>query len=531
MHKPATGSAIQLALNSGIILVVDDFATMRKLIMNQLKKMGARNVVEAENGIEGLKVLGQGNVRMIVTDWNMPLMSGLELLRAARQQAEYRDIPIIMVTAEAERQNVEAAIASGISDIIVKPFTPQQLKARITRAITSRTNRIQIFPAQLDDEVLDLSLHGDFPQPMERQRILAVDDSPDNLIIIGELCEPEYAVTAVKSAREALQLCNNGFTPDLILLDVMMPEMDGITLLERLRKIPILELTPAILISADTTEATKLRGLTCGAVDYIDKPISPALLNLRVRNFMRYIQLQRSLQANCDTLLENARLKEQVEQIARHDIKGLLAVLPQLSQTLLEAPELHHELRDHLFQIEEIATRALDLINCSAEIYKIETNQFALNPTSFPIAREIRKALRLTESLYSNKKIRAFANLPTSEEVLCLAEPNLTYSAFQNLLKNAFEAAPAGSEVSIELESNTAGDQVLIRLRNSGTVPTAIRERFFEKFSTSGKPGGSGLGTYSARLLVEAQLGSVTMITSDESNQTTIEVTLPRAKQ
>jgi two-component system sensor histidine kinase/response regulator len=100
----------------------------------------------------------------------------------------------------------------------------------------------------------------------------------------------------------------------------------------------------------------------------------------------------------------------------------------------------------------------------------------------------------------------------------------LCYSLFQNLLTNACEAATAGSEVRVVL---SAGALCNVAIENEGVVPAAIRERFFEKYATSGKTHGSGLGTYSARLLAQAQHGDIAMHTSDESNRTVLTVTLP----
>jgi signal transduction histidine kinase len=106
-----------------------------------------------------------------------------------------------------------------------------------------------------------------------------------------------------------------------------------------------------------------------------------------------------------------------------------------------------------------------------------------------------------------------------------LGDAMFCYSLFQNLVKNACEAAPVNSQVDVILNDQTP---LRIMIRNTGTVPVEIRERFFDKFVTHGKPDGTGLGTYSAKLLAEAQNGQILMEVSDQENQTTINVTLPR---
>jgi two-component system chemotaxis response regulator CheY len=115
------------------ILVVDDFATMRKVIRNLLKQSGYENLVEAEDGVNALKILKSQKIDFIVSDWNMPNMSGLELLKAVRADEDMKDLPFLMVTAEALQENVVAAVKAGVSNYIVKPFTSETLDEKIKK--------------------------------------------------------------------------------------------------------------------------------------------------------------------------------------------------------------------------------------------------------------------------------------------------------------------------------------------------------------------------------------------------------------
>ncbi|HOR33049.1 MAG TPA: response regulator [Syntrophales bacterium] len=119
------------------ILIVDDFATMRKVIRNLLKQGGFENVVEAEDGVAALKVLKSQQVDFIISDWNMPNMSGLELLKAVRGDDELKALPFLMVTAEALKDNVVAAVKAGVSNYIVKPFTAEVLNEKIEKIVKS----------------------------------------------------------------------------------------------------------------------------------------------------------------------------------------------------------------------------------------------------------------------------------------------------------------------------------------------------------------------------------------------------------
>ena len=115
------------------ILVVDDFATMRRIVKNILRQLGLNNVVEADDGTTAWEVLNKDNIEFIISDWNMPQMSGIELLRKVRGSEEYADIPFLMVTAEAQQENIIEAVQAKVSNYIVKPFTPDTLGQKIDK--------------------------------------------------------------------------------------------------------------------------------------------------------------------------------------------------------------------------------------------------------------------------------------------------------------------------------------------------------------------------------------------------------------
>jgi two-component system chemotaxis response regulator CheY len=117
------------------ILVVDDFATMRKVIRNLLKQVGYINIVEAEDGVLALRALKSQKVDLVISDWNMPNMTGLELLKAVRADEDLKTTPFLMVTAEALQDNVIAAVKAGVSNYIVKPFTAEVLNDKITKIL------------------------------------------------------------------------------------------------------------------------------------------------------------------------------------------------------------------------------------------------------------------------------------------------------------------------------------------------------------------------------------------------------------
>ena len=117
------------------ILVVDDFTTMRKVIKNLLRQSGYQNVAEAEDGVAALKELRSQKIDFIISDWNMPNMTGIELLRAVRADSELSSLPFLMITAESLKDNVLEAVKAGVSNYIVKPFTAEVLSEKIEKII------------------------------------------------------------------------------------------------------------------------------------------------------------------------------------------------------------------------------------------------------------------------------------------------------------------------------------------------------------------------------------------------------------
>ena len=113
------------------ILVVDDFATMRRIVKNSLRQLGYENIVEAEDGEIAVSKLEAERIDFIVSDWNMPKMTGLELLKFVRSSDEFCDLPFLMVTAEAQKENILEAAKAKVSNYIVKPFTAETLGEKI----------------------------------------------------------------------------------------------------------------------------------------------------------------------------------------------------------------------------------------------------------------------------------------------------------------------------------------------------------------------------------------------------------------
>ncbi len=115
------------------VLVVDDFSTMRRIVRNILRQLEFDNIVEADDGATAWEILNREKIDFIVSDWNMPQMTGIDLLRKVRASEEFCNIPFLMVTAEAQQENIIEAVQAKVSNYIVKPFTAETMKQKIDK--------------------------------------------------------------------------------------------------------------------------------------------------------------------------------------------------------------------------------------------------------------------------------------------------------------------------------------------------------------------------------------------------------------
>ncbi|MET1080189.1 MAG: hybrid sensor histidine kinase/response regulator [Pseudomonas sp.] len=506
-----------------VFLVVDDADSMRKINSSQLTMLGARQILLANNGLEALKLLATRRVDVIISDWNMPVMTGFELLLKVRGDKRIAHLPFIMITADCEREQIAQVIAHGVSSILVKPYNTQHLGQHLARAMQHRPRYRPLPAAEVKPELAAQPLKA----KRKRATLLVVDDMPDNLSLISGLFMQDYRVRVAQGGEGALAICTSDDPPDLLLLDVMMPDMDGFELARRLRSHPQASHIPVIFVTARTDAESRQRGLELGAVDFVHKPIDPQLLQRRVGNLLRHVERHCRTQAEYDDLLELARLREEAEQVGRHDLKGPISNILGLASSLLEGGNLLPGQRHILSLLQDNGQQLLGLVDLSAQLYRIEAGRFELEPTAVALAPMLGKLVEAARLTYQAKALVIELRLPElgrGEPAHAWGDESLCYSLLNNLLKNACEAAPEGSRVRLLLEQD---EQLCLRMENQTAVPENFRPFFFDKYASQGKKTGSGLGTYSAKKLAEAQGGSLELQVNDLEDSTCLVLTLP----
>jgi DNA-binding response OmpR family regulator len=355
----------------------------------------------------------------------------------------------------------------------------------------------------------------------KKSKILIVDDAQENLFLLKSLLEDDYHLFVAQKGAIALQIAKKQH-PDLILLDIMMPEMDGYEVCQHLKADNSTKEIPIIFITSRTKTEDEIKGFNVGGVDYITKPINPMVVMARVK-------AQMAVKYAHELLKENMKLREDAARIMNHDLKSPLTSIIS-SSNLIErsSSNLTPKQKRWNKRISKAGNKLLQMINMSLGIFKMEQGTYSYDPLPVDIIPVLNDIFNDFQQILTDKDITfeiVMNDIGLSEwdRFEVLGEQILFYSLLSNLIKNAIEASPPAEKLRIMLVDN---EQMSIAIQNQGVVPEELRDTFFEKYASFGKKGGTGLGTYSAKLITETMGGKISM-TSSEENGTTILLTFP----
>ena len=354
-----------------------------------------------------------------------------------------------------------------------------------------------------------------------KSHILIIDDTPENVRVLGTaLRQVNYRITVAQSALNALKVIEK-HKPDLILLDVMMPEMNGFQFCETLKNNPETKDIEIIFVTAAVAREDEIKGLELGAIDYIYKPFSIPVVQAKVAQHLERLNYKKELRLKNIALEEIIKLRDDIECITRHDLKTPLNAILGYPQLMLMSDNITEEQKQYLEEILRAGNEMLNMINNSLDLFKMETGRYVFMPEQINIISVIQtviKDLMMMIDIYQVEIV-----ISPLDEFLVLAERNLCYSLFANLIRNAIEASTADDIIHIAMQYQE--HECVITITNPKMIPEAIHATFFDKYSTAGKSKGTGLGTYSAKLMAETQQGSISMTTNEQ--ETCIAVRLP----
>jgi len=360
-------------------------------------------------------------------------------------------------------------------------------------------------------------------------KILFVDDEGAVLDSLRRNLGRCYDLETAVGPEEGLRRLKTSGPFAVIVSDLRMPGMDGVAFLAKAREIDP-DAVPVMLTGHGDLDAAMAAVNEGRIFRFLTKPCPPDVLARSLDAALAQYRLAAADRELLHVTLENARLKEDVERIMRHDLKTPLTTIVSLPQLMAEDENLTDDQREMLALIEDAGYTILGMVNLSAALYKMERGQYELEPADVDLAPILRKLFASHADTARRRELvltLAVDNRPDSPEAACLVrgESLLCCSMLANLVANAVEASPAGGTVSVRLTRE--GETVRVAIANQGEVPQSIRDRFFEKYVTAGKPKGTGLGAYSARRVALAHGGDIIMQTGE--GETILTVSLPAA--
>ncbi|MGA2222206.1 MAG: hybrid sensor histidine kinase/response regulator [Verrucomicrobiia bacterium] len=366
--------------------------------------------------------------------------------------------------------------------------------------------------------------------------ILIVDDTPANLQLLTEMLKKHgYRVRPVPSGKLAIQAVQNE-KPDLILLDINMPEMNGYEVCEHFKADEALKEIPVLFISALDETIDKIKAFAAGGVDYVTKPFQFEEVEARVQTHLKLRRLQielesrnRQLQENYDQLRKLEDLRDNLTHMIVHDMRSpLMGITGYLEMLEMDAGKKLNS--DELAILRDARSSGLVLVgmvNSLLDISRLEQGKMPLNVTESDVDVLIQNALN---SLGSLTKQVSLLYQKQSLPVMVNCDANLVTRVIANLVGNAIKFTPEGGKVAVSVEKNGDGAKLCVADTGSG-IPREYHEKIFEKFGQveaqqQGKMYSTGLGLTFCKLAVEAHGGEIG-VESEVDKGSTFWFTLP----
>jgi len=347
-----------------------------------------------------------------------------------------------------------------------------------------------------------------------RNTILVVDDTPDNLFLMVNVLKDDYRVKFANCGEKALNIAASDPPPDLILLDIMMPGMDGYEVCRQLKRNPKTMAIPIIFLTAKTQAEDEQKGLELGAADYIAKPISPPIVLARVKNHLalrnKNVELESARSAAENANLAKSYFLSTVSHELRTPLTSIRGALSLIAGGVVgELPTAAKPLVDIALKNCE---RLILLVNDILDMEKIEAGKMEFNASAVKLMPLLKQALD-GNCAYAEQYKVGYALESELPEAMVSVDGNRMMQVFANLLSNAAKHSPVGGKVLVAVERINQRIRVAVKDNGPG-IPDEFRERIFQKYSQADssdtrKTGGTGLGLSIAKAMVEQMGGSI----------------------
>ena len=357
--------------------------------------------------------------------------------------------------------------------------------------------------------------------------ILVVDDTPANLRLLSEMLKSQgYKPRLVPSGKLALNAAR-AIPPDLILLDIRMPEMDGYEVCERLKADPQLKETPVIFLSALDETANKVKAFAAGGVDYITKPFRLEEVLARVETHLSLRRQTRQLEESYAALQRLENMRDNLTHMVVHDMRSPLAVIGGFLSLLesFEAGNLSANGLQFIREARHSIDELVEMVTSMLDVSKLEAGRLKLHRTASDLASLARDVLRRFEPIRGARRLVLDA---PADPLILPVDAGLISRVMQNLAGNAFNYTAADG--SIRIAVSRAGPHARIAVTDDGPgIPPAYHDRIFEKFvqvEDLNAKVGTGLGLAFCKLAVEIHGGRIG-VQSEVGKGSTFWFTLP----
>ncbi len=339
-----------------------------------------------------------------------------------------------------------------------------------------------------------------------RPKVLIVDDVPANIKIVGEAIREQYEIAIATNGQKALEIASQVPHPDLILLDIIMPDLDGYEVIRRLKGNKATADIPIIFITSKSEVDDEKRGFEVGVVDYIIKPFSLPVVQARVKTHLALKQQRDELRTLNET-------KNRFLGTAAHDLRNPLAAIRGLAELLKEAEvgEINDDQKEMLEMMFDTSDHMLALVNDLLDVAVIESGKFDIKFTEGDLAGIISDRLRILRPAVNKKHMKVVREMDDVPKMSF--DANRILQVFDNLFSNAVKFSPPGSTITIRLRQ--ADDRVLLEIIDDGPgISDEDQKHLFGDFQRIGnKPTGgessTGLGLSIVKRVMHAHGGDV----------------------
>ncbi|SHF80855.1 two-component system, unclassified family, sensor histidine kinase and response regulator [Fodinibius roseus] len=363
--------------------------------------------------------------------------------------------------------------------------------------------------------------------------ILIVDDIAKNIQLLGKILDNRgYEVVAATKGNQVLKAARN-HDPDLILLDIMMPEKSGFEVCEELKADEDLAEIPVIFLTARSDEEDIIKGLNLGGADYVTKPFNSGELLARIDTHLSLKNARDRIIRQREKLQQLSKTREKLYSIIAHDLKGALFGISGLAEVVdhkLRDQPVDEETKDNIKRVSHSLTVANSILENLLAWARLQTDKLKMNPETFSLSEEIDKNVQLLQTLARQKQVEIQLELD-NENITVEADKQMLSTIIRNLLANAIKFSSAGDKVILEVTSTDSRIRLSVQDEGVG-MPAEVQEHIFNPDDRPKRPGtdkesGTGLGLLLCKEFIEAHNGEI-RVESEVGQGTDFQFVIPQ---